>query len=507
MPFADRSRLMRRLLALVFCLLTLPLPALAEKLALVIGMGAYTGVTPLANSVNDAQGIAGTLEATGFEVRLVTNAPLAEVQAALDDFAFEAETADLALIYFAGHGVEVQGENFLIPVDAKVRSNMDVQAQSLSLRDFEAAVGKARRMGVILLDSCRDNPFGGAIAAEDAAGAGGDDTRSAGGVSGLAPTNPDRGTVVFYAARHGMAALDGVGGKHSPFAQALIDKLAVPGLEIGVMLRQVRDEVLVATGNLQEPYSYGSLPGTPFYIAGAREGEADVSLAADRTEGWAQLAPDQEDILLALADSGDTRSALGLGYIRLNRNDPKFDAEEARAYFQKAADAGSPEAQFELARLMEQGVGGPADPAGALALYQASAAQDYGNALNELGFIHYQGLFGLTPDAAKGIEYFTLAARERDPEAQYNLAALIDDGVVPDRGPEDAAALLYQALRSGNARVLSVVPLMEEQFEPETRRALQRVLRENGFYEGDLDGAIGPGTAAAMRKAFGIEDT
>jgi hypothetical protein len=497
---------MLRLLALILALLTLPLPALADKLALVIGMGAYVGVPALANSVNDARGIARTLETTGFEVTLVTDAPLAEVQAVLEDFSFRAETAELALIYFAGHGVEVQGQNFLIPVDARVRSNLDVQAASLSLRDFEAAVGKARRMGVILLDSCRDNPFGGAIAiGEETAGAGGDDTR--GGGSGLAPTNPDRGTVVFYAARHGMAALDGVGGQHSPFAQALIDKLAEPGLEIGVMLRQVRDEVLQTTGNLQEPYSYGSLPGTPFYIAGAREGEADVSLVADRAEGWAQLAPDQEDLLLALADSGDTRSALGLGYIRLNKNDPKFNAAEARSYFERAAEAGSPEAQFELARLVEKGIGGPADPARALALYQASADQGYGNALNELGFIHFQGLYGLTPDAAKGIQYFTLAARERDPESQYNLAALIDDGIVPDRGPEDAAVLLYQALRSGNAAVLDVIPKMEEQFEPETLRALQRELRENGFYEGDLDGAIGPGTAAAMRKAFGIKET
>jgi TPR repeat protein len=156
---------------------------------------------------------------------------------------------------------------------------------------------------------------------------------------------------------------------------------------------------------------------------------------------------------------------------------------------------------------VEQGIGGPADPARALSLYQASADQGYGNALNELGFIHYQGLYGLTPDAAMGIHYFTLAARERDPEAQYNLAALIDDGVVPGRGPDDAAVLLYQALRSGNERVLSVVPKMEEQFEPATRRALQRELRENGFYKGDLDGAIGPGTTAAMRKAFGIEET
>lgn len=493
-------------LTLAFGVAGLPQRAHAEKLAVVFGMGAYANITPLANSVKDARGIAATLESIGFEVTLLIDAPLVDVQAALQDFAFQAETAEIALVYFAGHGVEVQGENFLIPVDAAVSSNVDVQAASISLRELEAAVAKARRMGVILLDSCRDNPFGGAISpvANDDTNVGGS-TRSA-GAAGLAPTDPDRGTVVFYAARHGMAALDGIAGGHSPFAQALIDNVTEPGLEIGVMMRRVRDQVLAATGNLQEPFSYGSLPGTPFYIAGPRQGSVDVNLVADRSEGWAGLEPDQEVILQALAEGGDTRSILGLGYIRMNQNDPSFSAGDARALFEKAAAAGSPEAQFELARLYERGIGGPADPARALELYAASAAQDYGNALNEMGFIHFQGLFGLTPDQGLGIDFFTRAARERDPEAQYNLAALIDDGIVPGRDASDAAALLYQALRSGNARVLSVVPMMNEQFELATRRALQEELRENGFYDGAIDGSIGAGTEAAMRRAFGLED-
>jgi hypothetical protein len=496
---------MTRLVLCLMWLLCLPGAALAEKLALVVGMGTYAHIRPLANSVNDARGIADTLSRAGFEVTLMTDVPLAEVQKGLADFAFHAETADLALVYFAGHGVEVQGENFLIPVDAKVASNLDVQAASISLRDLEAAVARARRMGVILLDSCRDNPFGGAIDPGAVAAAEGDDDTRGGG-TGLAPTDPDRGTVVLYAARHGRAALDGVGGAHSPFAQALIDNLAQPGLEIGVMLRQVRDQVLRTTGNLQEPFSYGSLPGTPFYIGGPRDGEADVGLVADRAAGWAGLAPDQEDLLVALAETGDARSLVGLGYMRLNGDDPRFDAAAARDYFEKAAAKGAPEAQFELARLVEQGIGGPADPARALELYAAAGKQGYGNALNELGFIHYQGLYGLAPDPAAGIAFFERAAAARDPEAQYNMAALIDDGLVPGRGPEDAAALLYQALRSGNERVLSVVPLMAEQFQPETRRALQEVLREKGFYSGAVDGEIGPGTAAAMRRAFGLDD-
>lgn len=502
------SPLRTPLLAVVLCLAALVLPAMAraEKLALVIGMGAYAHIVQLDNSVNDARGIARVLGETGFDVTLSIDAPLAELTETLADFSFRAETADLALIYFAGHGVEVQGQNFLIPVDADVKTNLEVQAASVSLGDFEAAVAKARRMGVILLDSCRDNPFNDGIAlAEATEGDRTKGTRSASGSAGLAPTDPDRGTVVFYAAQHGKAALDGVDG-HSPFARALMDTLPAPGLEIGIMLRQVRDKVMQNTGNLQEPYSYGSLPGTPFYIAGPRAGEADVGLAGDRQQGWAALGADQEALLEAQAEAGDTRSILGLGYIRLNKADPAFDPAAARDWFERAAAAGSPEAQFELARLVEQGIGGPADPARALDLYRMSAEQGYGNALNELGFIHFQGMYGLPSDPTTGIHYFTRAAAARDPEAQYNLAALIDDGMVPGRGPEDSALLLYEALRSGNQRVLSVAPMMEEQFEPETRRALQKVLQEKGFYDGRIDGEIGPGTAAAMRRAFGIKD-
>jgi hypothetical protein len=502
------SRLIRPL-ALLIGIAVLALqtaPARAEKLALVIGMGAYEHIVTLDNTINDARGVGRVLQEAGFTVTLSLNAPRAELTDTLADFAFRAETADLALIYFAGHGVEVQGQNFLIPVDADVKTNLEVQAASFSLADFEAAVGQARKMGIVLLDSCRDNPFADNIALAETASEGRTgNARSASGSAGLAPADPDRGTLVFYAAEHGLAALDGVDG-HSPFARALIDNLGQPGLEVGTLVRQVRDQVMQATGNLQQPYSYGSLPGTPFYVAGPREGEADVGLAEDRQQGWAALGADQEALLQAQAEKGDTRSILGLGYIKLNKADPAFDPVAARDWFERAAAAGSPEAQFELARLVEQGIGGPADPSRALDLYRMSAEQGYGNALNELGFIHFQGLYGLPSDPTTGIHYFSRAAAARDPEAQYNLAALIDDGMVPGRGAEDAARLLYDALRSGNARVLSVAPMMKEQFEPATREALQRILHDKGFYDGKIDGDIGPGTAAAMRRAFGIKD-
>ncbi len=204
--------------------------ARAEKVALVIGMGDYTSVPKLENALNDARAIAETLETVGFKVTLSLDSPLAPLMDTIDEFAFRAETADLALVYFAGHGVEVQGENFLIPVDARVASNLDVQRQSISLDQLLAAVEGAREMRVVILDACRDNPFGDSIdldlAAEGDADTDGS-TRSAGRV-GLAPANPEQGTIVAFAARGGQVALDGA-GENSPFATALMEKMTEPG--------------------------------------------------------------------------------------------------------------------------------------------------------------------------------------------------------------------------------------------------------------------------------------
>ena len=239
--------MMLRLLALL-CLMFVPhTVAAAERIALVIGMSDYRTVVKLDNTVNDARGIADTLDDIGFQVTTVLDATADDLRAAIDDFAFRSETADLALVYFAGHGVEVQGENFLIPVDADVKSNRDVQRQAVSLKDLLAAVDRARKMRIVILDSCRDNPFGGAldeVALEETA-ATTEATRSTGG-GGLAAPSPDRGTLVAFAARAGERAADGT-GKHSPFAQALIDTLPKPGLEISLMFRQVRDQVLANT--------------------------------------------------------------------------------------------------------------------------------------------------------------------------------------------------------------------------------------------------------------------
>ncbi|MGC9418558.1 MAG: caspase family protein [Rhodovulum sp.] len=485
-----------RILWLAVAILVAAVPVrAADRVALVIGVADYATIPPLKNTVNDANALAEALGGIGFEVRTVLNPGGAALRTALDRFAFQAETADLALIYFAGHGVEVQGKNFLIPVDAAVRSNRDIQTQAVSLDDFLRAVDRARRMRIVILDSCRDNPFGDLIDL---------DAPLAAGQAGLAPPSPERGTLVAYAARDGQVALDGE-GRNSPFALALVDRLGQPGLEISLMFRQVRDAVLARTGNRQEPHTYGALPGAPFYLAGP--GAAGDRLdAADRPVAWSSLRPDQELQLAALAEEGDTRSILGLAYMRLNPEAARFDPADAARLFARAAEAGSPEAQFELAKLYETGLGVPQDEARALDLYRQAAAQDFADALNDLAFMYYQGGLGLPRDQQRALGFFQRAAEQRHPQAMFNYAALIDDGLVPGKGAEAAAGYLYGALRSGSEDVLQILTERPTMFKPDTRRALQALLREHDFYAGAIDGDFGPGTQRGLRAAYGLEE-
>lgn len=492
-------------LALMLMILT-PLQAMASKVALVIGMANYEHVVHLKNTLNDARNVGAKLEEVGFKVTYAIDTTQSQLLDIMQTFSFDAETADIALIYYAGHGVEASGENYMIPVDADVKSNKDVQRVGVSLKQMLKTVESARKMRVVIIDACRNNPFGDLIdttVKADPAAAVSSDNRSA-GPGGLAPVNPDLGTLVAYAQKDGQVALDGA-GDDSPFAIALMDTMNQPSLEISLMFRQVRDKVLKATNNLQEPYIYGSLSGTPYYLAGTADGGTDVAQVSDPRVAWADVKPDQEEQLRALADQGDTRSMIGLAYIRQNPQDTRYNPQEAMKYFQRAADAGAPDAQFELAKIYERGLGVNPDPVKALALYQASAAQGFADALNDLGFLYFQGGLGLAPDQAKGIDYFRQAADLRHPEAMFNYAGMIDNGAIKGQGPADAAKYLYQALRSGSEDVMTQLTTNGDSFTVKTRAALQKQLKDHQFYDGKTDGKFGPPTIAAIRMAFGLK--
>jgi Caspase domain len=195
--------------------------------------------------------------------------PLATREAlveALRKFAEEAEKADWAMIYYAGHGMEMNGVNYLIPVDAKLAADRDLQFEAVPLDQLLISVEGARKLKLILLDACRDNPFAPTmrrtatpeIVATGRSPGATMGTRSIG--RGLGEVKVSGATLVVFAAKNGQTALDGE-GRNSPFAIAVTQRIATPEVEITKVFRLVRDDVMEATAGRQEPYTYGSLPG------------------------------------------------------------------------------------------------------------------------------------------------------------------------------------------------------------------------------------------------------
>ena len=249
------------ILAAVLAALTLPFLAMpssaSQRVALVIGNASYAHAPSLANPLNDATDIGASLERLGFAVTTLENAGKSAFERGLQTFARAAETSDIALVFYACHGIEIDQRNFLIPADARLARDRDVEFEAVPLDLMSWAVEPARELRLIILDACRDNPFAAAMKRSGA-------TRSIG--RGLARVEPAGETLVAYAAKGGSVAADGE-GRNSPYTTALLKRLEEPGLEVGLMFRKVRDSVLSTTGGRQEPFVYGSLSSEGFYLA------------------------------------------------------------------------------------------------------------------------------------------------------------------------------------------------------------------------------------------------
>jgi tetratricopeptide (TPR) repeat protein len=238
-----------------------------RRVALIIGNAGYRNAGPLKNPQNDAQVIAASLRRVGFEtVSVAADATREKMVEVLRAFRAEADRAEWAVVYYSGHGMEVNGMNYLIPVDARIAVDRDIQFEAVPLDQVMAVVEGASKLKLVLLDACRDNPFASQMKVTarpettvEASTAGGTvGTRSVG--RGLGAVKVSGATLVVYAAKHGQTALDGE-GNNSPFAIAMVQRLATPNVEINKLFRLVRDDVMEATAGRQEPYTYGSLPG------------------------------------------------------------------------------------------------------------------------------------------------------------------------------------------------------------------------------------------------------
>ncbi|MFH1339946.1 MAG: caspase family protein [Pseudomonadota bacterium] len=419
-------------------------PAWAEKrVALVLGNAAYRNVAKLPNPVNDGAVIAATLRGAGFDVvDSRQDLPAAETRRALRDFADRARDADIAVVYYAGHGIEVDGANYLIPVDAKLERDTDVYDEALSLDRVLLAIEPAKKLRLVILDACRDNPFSKNMKRTVA-------TRAIGhGLAKIEPTSPN--VLIAYSAKAGSTAADG-DGKNSPFTMALSKHLTTPGLDVRRAFGFVRDEVLKTTSNRQEPFVYGSLGGEDVPLVPA------PTRAAPATPAPSPQAESRRAYELALQIGN--RSAMNaflaqypdgfyasLAKLQLE----KFAAEAARV----AATEKAQRAEQERARLAAEG---------AQQSQQAKADAD-----------------------AKAAEQARVAAEKAKQVAQDQAAAAEQKRVEAEKAaPDTRVAAIAPAVGSETPNLAAVnagVP------QTEVNKSLQAELRRVGCLSAEADG-------------------
>ncbi|MGE0613005.1 MAG: caspase family protein [Hyphomicrobiales bacterium] len=239
-------------------------PASAEKrVALVIGNAAYSHAAPLKNPKNDAEALAGVLEGLGFEVVRGTDLTYAAMRRSVRDYAHKLQGAEVALLFYAGHGLQVNGKNYLAPVDAQLRSEVDLEYEAIRVESILTHMEGAAKTNIVLLDACRDNPLARNLARSMG-------TRSASIGRGLARVETGVGTLIAFATQPGNVAYDG-DGANSPFTTGLLKHIETPGMDVQLVMRRVRQEVIEATKGTQVPWDNSSLTSNFYFKAKAAE--------------------------------------------------------------------------------------------------------------------------------------------------------------------------------------------------------------------------------------------
>ena len=314
-------------------------PARAEKrVALVIGISAYQQAPQLPNPARDAEAMMALFKKAGFDVIVgKRDLGVAELRRTIREFSETSRDADISVVYYAGHGIEVDGVNYLVPADAKLVSDFDVEDETISLERVLKALDPAKRLKLVILDACRDNPFTRTMKRTVA-------SRAIGrGLAKIEPAMSD--TLVAYAARAGAVAADG-DGQNSPFAIALLKHITEPGLDLRIAFGRVRDDVLKSTGNRQEPFVYGSLGGNTTSLVPAvvkpvdldAEARVHYELAAQvgTKEAWDSFLARHSNGFFADLARGQKAKLTAAEQSRARADDAWRQAEEQAA--QKAVD-------------------------------------------------------------------------------------------------------------------------------------------------------------------------
>jgi uncharacterized caspase-like protein len=239
-----------------------PCEAIAEKrIALVFGNSAYLYSNPIKNPVNDARAISEALDKLGFSVIRGTDLTKLEMDRQVETFAKRLKDADIAIFFYAGHGLQLNMKNYLVPIDFNPNSDAYLITMLVSMDTILSILEKEKRVSIIFLDACRDNPLASKLSANMGRGRSllFDENRGVRVIrQGLAEVEGKAGTLIAYATQPGNIALDGT-GRNSPFTEALLQYITIPGLEVRDMLTKVRARVIKKTREKQIPWDHSSL--------------------------------------------------------------------------------------------------------------------------------------------------------------------------------------------------------------------------------------------------------
>lgn len=245
---------------LVLTAFVLGQPVLAERYALVIGNGAYSGLEPLSNATNDARDFAEALNRQGFRVTLVTDTNRRDMLETVQSFSRQLTFSDTALLFYAGHGMQIGSDNYLVPIDADATSETALQDSSVRLQSVLNSLENRAATRIVILDACRNNPFPASLGA----------SRSAGAARGFMKLDAGVGSFIAFSTAPGAVAADGL-GLNSPFTEALLRHMTNPGESIHAVMRRVRVDVMSATGNRQIPWENSALLDEVFLASAPKD--------------------------------------------------------------------------------------------------------------------------------------------------------------------------------------------------------------------------------------------
>jgi TPR repeat protein len=545
--------------AIVFIIAVLLLhPARAEeKVALLIGNAEYsTAVSTLRNPPNDVSALRGVLEQAGFDVHVVENAGRVAMSRALADFSEVASRADIGLIYYSGHGIEMNGENYLVPVDAALASDLDVEYETVALRKLLDTLSGVRKFKLVLLDACRDNPLFQKMKRPLTRGS---------ASRGLARIDSaESNMLIGFATAPGEVALDG-DGVNSPYASALARHLVTPSLEVESALRAVAKDVYEATAGKQRPYITGSLFETVMLGPETREAVETVTPTPTETQSgidpcrdaathWSAISERKDRTLLeehvrlfpgcaftslakleiaalqppALVEPETKREILPEPVVEnVTQNaaetacdrlaaDPydaakiasvsgidlhKMNISVALTACQKAIREFPDEMRFRYQL-------GRAHHARSIYLqalenYRVAADKGYAAAMSGVGLLYEMGRGGVPQDYNEAGAWFEKADKAGDLTAMHNLVSMFDNSLAAARNRKEAARYAEGALRRGDAYFLTQMKEVSGRYSPELRKSIQQRLKDAGAFRGKIDGHFGPDTIEAIEAIFG----